>query len=179
MDFDELDAEYSGAELDEAGDRYFAMLEDDEKDRRNIERWQVRKQFHRRIALGRGRTVTDSTVRTPSARGRSPRGRRVGVGTRSTSRGSPRRSDDPEPVAARGRPVTPHMLVEDVAELVGANLRMLQARAAAGGAPHRRIPGTRRLLFLEDELHAWIDGAELETIRTPNGSRVVRPKAPA
>jgi excisionase family DNA binding protein len=72
--------------------------------------------------------------------------------------------------------VTPYLRVEQVAELVGTSVRTLQARAAAGTVPHRRVSGTRRLLFLPDEIAAWIDGAELETIKTAGGGRVVRPK---
>ena len=75
--------------------------------------------------------------------------------------------------------MTPYRHVEYVVDLTGWSRRTVQDRAAKGQVPHRRIGGTRRLLFLEDELRAWIDGAELEIIRTPNGGRVVRPKAPA
>ncbi len=41
--------------------------------------------------------------------------------------------------------------------------------------PHRRLPGSRRCLFREDELRAWEDGAELELIERASG-RIVRPK---
>jgi excisionase family DNA binding protein len=69
-----------------------------------------------------------------------------------------------------------YLVVADVAELVGASVRTIQARAGRGEIPHRRIGGCRRLLFVEAEIAAWIDGAELEKIETPNGGRVVRPK---
>jgi excisionase family DNA binding protein len=68
-----------------------------------------------------------------------------------------------------------YLLVEHVAELLGDSVDTVQRRAAKNAIPHRRIGGTRRLLFLEHELAAWIDGAELETIITANGGRVVRP----
>jgi excisionase family DNA binding protein len=69
-----------------------------------------------------------------------------------------------------------YLLVEHVAELLGCSVDTVQRLAAASKIPHRRIGGTRRLLFVEDELRAWIDGAELETIDAPHGGRVVRPK---
>jgi hypothetical protein len=74
---------------------------------------------------------------------------------------------------------TPYRRVEYVVELTGWSIRTIQDRAAKGTIPHRRIGGTRPLLFLEHELRAWVDGAELEIIKTPNGGRIVRPKAPA
>jgi excisionase family DNA binding protein len=68
-----------------------------------------------------------------------------------------------------------YQLAEDVAAMLGCSARTVQGLAAAGRIPHRRVGGTRRLLFLEQELAAWIDGAELETVETPNGGRSVRP----
>jgi hypothetical protein len=72
--------------------------------------------------------------------------------------------------------VTKYVTVEQAADIVGIGVRRLRERAALGQVPHRRISGTRRLLFLPDELAAWADGAELETIRTAGGGRVVRPR---
>lgn len=72
--------------------------------------------------------------------------------------------------------MTPYLTVEQAAPLVGLGVRRLRERCAEGTVPHRRIGGTRRLLFTEAELRAWADGAQLETIRTPDGGRVVRPK---
>ena len=71
-----------------------------------------------------------------------------------------------------GRPIR----AEETAELFGCSLRTVHERARQCEIPHRRIGGTRRLLFWEDELYRWIDGCELETLATPNGGRVVRPK---
>jgi excisionase family DNA binding protein len=75
--------------------------------------------------------------------------------------------------------MTKYLLVETVAEILGASVRTVQDRAARGKIPHRRLGGCRRLLFLPDEIAAWIDGAELETIKTAGGGRVVRPKGSA
>lgn len=71
------------------------------------------------------------------------------------------------------------LVVEEAAELLRESPRTVQARAAKGAIPHRRVGGTRRLLFVEAELVAYLNGCELEVLETPNGGRVVRPKAGA
>jgi hypothetical protein len=38
------------------------------------------------------------------------------------------------------------------------------------------MPGQRALLFVEGELLAWEDGAELDVRKLPDGGRVVRPR---
>jgi excisionase family DNA binding protein len=72
-----------------------------------------------------------------------------------------------------------YLTVEEAAEVVKCSVRTIHEHARRAQIPHRRIGGTRRLLFVEDELHAWVDGAELELVRTPNGGRVVRVKEAA
>jgi excisionase family DNA binding protein len=74
--------------------------------------------------------------------------------------------------------VATYLLVEHVADLLGCSIDTVQRRAAANEIPHRRIGGTRRLLFVPGELDAWINGAELERVNAPNGGRVVRPIEP-
>ena len=71
--------------------------------------------------------------------------------------------------------MTRFLLVDDAAAMIGVSKDVIYRMTAQGRCPHRRIGGTRRLLFLEDELRAWIDGAELETVETPNRGRIVRP----
>jgi hypothetical protein len=71
--------------------------------------------------------------------------------------------------------VSRYLLVEDVAKLLGCSVRSVHERARLHQLPHRRLGGTRRLLFLEDELRAVIDGAELEVVKTASGGRVVKP----
>ena len=44
-----------------------------------------------------------------------------------------------------------------------------------GSIPHRKLPGRRGLLFPVDELEAFEDGAELETLNLAGGGRVCRP----
>jgi excisionase family DNA binding protein len=70
---------------------------------------------------------------------------------------------------------SPYLTVEDVAELLACSKRTVHERARLGEIPHRRPSGARRLLFVEAELRAWIDGAELERVELPRGGRVVRP----
>jgi excisionase family DNA binding protein len=70
------------------------------------------------------------------------------------------------------------LLVEDVAALLGCSKRTIHERARLAEIPHRRPPGGRRLLFLEGEVRAWLDGTELECVELPRGGRVVRPRDP-
>jgi predicted DNA-binding transcriptional regulator AlpA len=73
---------------------------------------------------------------------------------------------------------SPYMLVEDVCELLGCGKRTVHERARLAQIPHRRPPSSRRLLFLEAEIRAWLDGASLEVTELPRGGRVVRPRNP-
>ena len=69
---------------------------------------------------------------------------------------------------------SPYLMVEDVAALLGCSKRTVHERARLAEIPHRRPPGARRLLFLETELRAWLDGAALDVVQLPRGGRVVR-----
>jgi excisionase family DNA binding protein len=70
--------------------------------------------------------------------------------------------------------------VEDVAELLGFSVRTVHELTRKRSIPCRRIPGTRRVLFLEEELLAWVEaGGELEELKGRAGGFVVRPKVPA
>jgi excisionase family DNA binding protein len=71
---------------------------------------------------------------------------------------------------------SPYLNVEAVAALLGCSTRTVHERARLGEIPHRKPSGARRLLFLESELRAWLDGCELETQMLSRGGRVVRPK---
>jgi excisionase family DNA binding protein len=75
-------------------------------------------------------------------------------------------------------PLSPYLLVEDVAVRLRCSRRTVHELTRTGAIPHRRLPGGRRCLFRPDELDAWEDGAPLEVIETPRGGRVVRPKQP-
>jgi excisionase family DNA binding protein len=69
-----------------------------------------------------------------------------------------------------------YLTVPAAAERLHCSPRSIHEKTRPGAIPHRRIAGTRRCLFREDELDAWLDGAELERIELPSGDRVVRPK---
>jgi hypothetical protein len=68
--------------------------------------------------------------------------------------------------------------VEDAAAMLHLSPRQLREHARRAQVPHRRPAGTRRLLFSEEEIVAWTDGAALEVVETPGGGRVVRPIEP-
>ena len=68
-----------------------------------------------------------------------------------------------------------YLTVEEAAELLRRSPRSIHELTRLRRIPHRRLPGMRRLLFLEDELKAWVDGCELEVRNLADGSRVVRP----
>lgn len=70
---------------------------------------------------------------------------------------------------------SPYLLVEDVAELLRCSVRTVHELTRSNRIPHRRVAGSRRVLFVEAELHAWINGAELEVRQQRDGGRVVRP----
>jgi excisionase family DNA binding protein len=73
--------------------------------------------------------------------------------------------------------LSPFLTTKDVAGLLGCSVRTVHERTRLGEIPHRKAPGCRRCHFIESELRAWLDGAEVETITLPRGGRVVRPKA--
>ena len=72
--------------------------------------------------------------------------------------------------------VSPYLLAEDVASRLHVTTRTVHELTRTSGIPHRKLPGTRRCLFLADELTAWENGATLEASELPRGGRVVRPK---
>lgn len=76
-------------------------------------------------------------------------------------------------------PRSPYILVEEVAERLHVTTRTVHELTRTAAIPHRRLPGSRRCLFLESELSAWEDGAELEHLAQPRGGRIVRPREPA
>ena len=71
--------------------------------------------------------------------------------------------------------LSPYLLVEDVAQRLRCSRRTVHELTRTCAIPHRRLPGSRRCLFREDELEAWEEGAPLEVIETVQGGRVVRP----
>jgi excisionase family DNA binding protein len=71
------------------------------------------------------------------------------------------------------------LLSEDVAELLGLSRSTVQEQMTRCLLPHRRLPGTRRCIVPRRDFEAWLDGAELETVKLARGGRVVRPIAAA
>ena len=72
-----------------------------------------------------------------------------------------------------------YLTVEEVAARRRCSVRVVHELARLNRIPLRRLTGCRRLLFPEDELQAWEDGAELELLELAGGGRVVRPKVAA
>jgi hypothetical protein len=70
--------------------------------------------------------------------------------------------------------VRTYLDVDAVAALLHMSGRQVRDHCRQRRMPHRRPAGTRRLLFDEDELAAWLDGASLEVVESPAGGRVVR-----
>jgi excisionase family DNA binding protein len=79
------------------------------------------------------------------------------------------------PANARVGSSVSYLRLEDVAELLHVSTRTVRELTRTGRIPHRRIGGTRRCLFVLDEVNAWVDGCELEIVSAANGGRVVRP----
>jgi hypothetical protein len=71
---------------------------------------------------------------------------------------------------------SPFLLVADVAERYAVSTRWVLERTRLRAIPHRRLPGSRRCLFLADDLLAWENGAELQVVELADGGRLVRPK---
>jgi excisionase family DNA binding protein len=68
--------------------------------------------------------------------------------------------------------------VEQVAELLGCSTRSVHELTRRRAIPFRRIPATRRCLFVEAEVLAWVDaggGIPLEVVEGERGGVVVRP----
>lgn len=70
---------------------------------------------------------------------------------------------------------SPFLLAPDVAARYHCHVRSVQDMAAAGRIPHKRLPGTRRLLFMVADLERWESGATLEVVPLEDGGRIVRP----
>ncbi len=72
-------------------------------------------------------------------------------------------------------PRSPFMSSDDVAARYGWSRRSVKEKTRLEHIPFRRLPGSRRSLFLEAELEAWENGAELEVRHLPRGGKIVRP----
>ena len=71
----------------------------------------------------------------------------------------------------------PLLHVERVADLLGCSTRSVHELTRRRAVPFRRIAGTRRCLFVEAEVLAWVDSGgtvPLEVIEGERGGVVVR-----
>ena len=71
------------------------------------------------------------------------------------------------------------LTVEGVCDLLGVSKRTVHGWTSARTIPCRRIPGTRRIIFIENELRQWIDAGgnlPLEVIEQPHDGLIVRVK---
>jgi hypothetical protein len=75
--------------------------------------------------------------------------------------------------------LTSYLVAEQVAERQACSVRKVHELTRQDLIPHRVLPHGRRLLFEEEHLRAWEDGAELERVELPAGGRIVRPKEAA
>lgn len=58
--------------------------------------------------------------------------------------------------------------------------RIVHGLASERRIPHRKLPRSRPLLFIPDEVDLWIsEQPELEVTELADGGRIVRPKAVA
>jgi excisionase family DNA binding protein len=73
------------------------------------------------------------------------------------------------------QPRSPYLTTEEAADFLHVSPWTIREMARLNQVPVRRPSGTRRLLFREDELREWIEGAELELVELPGGGRIVRP----
>jgi excisionase family DNA binding protein len=74
---------------------------------------------------------------------------------------------------------SPYLCTKQAADYLCLSVAAVQRLAAGGAIPHRKLPGTRNLLFVPSELDAYANGqVELETIERERGGRIVRLKEP-
>src|SRR5215470_6123986 len=71
------------------------------------------------------------------------------------------------------------MTTEEVACALGLSVRTIHHLVGQRLIPHRRLAGCRNVWFREEELSAWLDGAQLELDELPRGRRIVRAVWPA
>lgn len=75
-------------------------------------------------------------------------------------------------------PRSQYWLVEDVAAWLRCSTRKVHELTRTAAIPHRRLPASRRCLFLLAELEAWAAGAPLEVRELAGGGRIVRVATP-
>jgi excisionase family DNA binding protein len=74
--------------------------------------------------------------------------------------------------------VSGYRTVEEAAEILRVSTRTVHGLTGRRAIPCRRLPGTRRVLFRDGELEAWIESGgtiELEVVEGDRGGFAVRP----
>jgi hypothetical protein len=74
---------------------------------------------------------------------------------------------------------TKYLVVEEAADLLRMSVRALHERTRHRTVPMRKLANSRKLLFVESELHDFMNGAELEVVEKADGSILVKPIAQA
>ena len=69
---------------------------------------------------------------------------------------------------------TPRRLPEQT-DAIGDPERLEHELIRRNAIPHRKMPGSRRCIFVESEANRWLDGETLEAIALENAGRIVRP----
>jgi len=68
---------------------------------------------------------------------------------------------------------SPYLVTEEVAERLRCSIAKVHELTRLRAIPHRRLPGSRRCLFLVADLEAWEAGGELQVRELERGGRVV------
>ncbi len=68
-----------------------------------------------------------------------------------------------------------YLVTSEVAVRLRCSIRTVHELTRRNAIPHRKMPGSRRCLFVESELNRWQDGETLEAIALEKGGRIVRP----
>lgn len=72
---------------------------------------------------------------------------------------------------------SPFLSTHEVAVLLRCSTRTIHELTRSRRIPHRRPPGTRRCLFLKEEIELWLDGASLEVLELASDGRAVTVEA--
>jgi excisionase family DNA binding protein len=87
--------------------------------------------------------------------------------------------DAPQSLLNAGVVNSPFLTTAEVADQLRCSLRTVHELTRTNSIPHRKMPGTRRCLYIQVELDEWVDGAPLDVEELPRGGRVVRPLPPS
>jgi hypothetical protein len=70
---------------------------------------------------------------------------------------------------------TQYLVIKEAADLLRMSVRAVHERTRTKSIPMRKMAATRKLLFVRDELIAFMDGAELLVTEKADGSIIVKP----